>query len=71
MEKPVWLIAIGFVLEIAAIALVLLILLQVIPSTFLLNFFAFTISVMGLFMGFIGATSYVKLKREEMKKGEK
>jgi hypothetical protein len=37
--------------------------LRVIESTFLLNFFAFTSSVAGLFLGMIGAAGYVKINR--------
>ena len=63
MEKPLWLIGIGFVLEVAAIAVIVLILMGVLTSTFFLNFTAFGISVLGLFMGLIGSASLVKLRR--------
>jgi len=41
----------------------LLMVLQVLPSTFLLNFFSYGASVSGLFMGIIGVTSYVQETR--------
>ena len=67
MSKPVWVIIIGLVMEVSAIALILLILLGVIRSSYFVNFFAFTISVAGLIMGMIGSASLVKIKKDEYK----
>lgn len=68
MEKPFWLIGIGFVLEIVAIAMIVLILLDVLTSTYFLNFTAFGMSVLGLLMGVVGSASVVKIKREARKR---
>jgi hypothetical protein len=54
---------IGFVLMLAGVVFPLLMVLQVLPSTFLLNFFSYGASVSGLFMGIIGVTSYVQETR--------
>ena len=72
MEKPTWLIVIGFIMEVAAIVLVALMLpsVNVIPSSILLNLFAFAISVAGLLMGVIGSVSIVKLSRDQRKKDQ-
>jgi hypothetical protein len=36
---------------------------NVIPSTFFLNFLAYAASILGLFLGIIGAVYYVRTKR--------
>jgi hypothetical protein len=61
--NPLYLILIGFVLVVIGMVLPFLTVLRVIESTFLLNFFAFTSSVAGLFLGMIGAAGYVKINR--------
>jgi len=38
--------------------------LKVIGSTFFLNFFSFTASILGLFLGLIGAAFYVRERRK-------
>ena len=70
MTRPIWLIVIGFVMEVAAIVLIVLILLQVLPSTYFLNFFAFAISVGGLFMGIIGSSTMMKIRRYVQKQAQ-
>ncbi len=49
---------IGFALVMLGAVLPFLIVLQVIESTFFLNFLAFGASVLGIFLGLIGATTY-------------
>jgi positive regulator of sigma E activity len=51
LVAAVFLLVLGFLLP-------FLMILQVIPSTFFLNFLAFTSSVIGLFVGFIGIAVY-------------
>jgi len=58
-------IVIGFVLVMLGAVLPFLIVLQVIESTFFLNFFAYGASVAGLFLGFIGASLYVREQRSK------
>ena len=70
MRNPLVLIVVGFVMVVAAVVLLWLIVMQILPSTFFLNLFSFTISVAGLFMGIIGSASYVKVKRNQWKKDE-
>jgi len=56
-------ILIGFVLVVLGAVLPFLIIMRVIESTFFLNFFAYGASLVGLFLGFIGATMYVREHR--------
>lgn len=49
---------IGFVLVLLGFLLPLLIVIKVLESTFFLNFFSFIVSVVGLFLGLIGAAQY-------------
>jgi hypothetical protein len=51
---------IGFCLMLLGFFLPLLMLMQMIPSTFFLNFFAYVSSVLGLMLGVIGVAGYVK-----------
>jgi general stress protein CsbA len=50
-----------------SIILPLLMVLQVLRSTFFLNFLAYGLSVAGMIIGFIGMVSMVKIKRNEQK----
>jgi hypothetical protein len=52
-------ILIGFVLVFLGFLLPLLIVIKVLESTYFLNFFSFTASILGLFMGILGAAQYV------------
>jgi hypothetical protein len=62
---PPWsLILIGFLLSILGIALPLLMLTHLIPSTFFLNFFSFGVSMTGLTLGIIGAGMYYRGHRK-------
>jgi hypothetical protein len=38
--------------------------LHILKSTFFLNFFSYTASLVGLILGIIGAASYVRLKKK-------
>lgn len=54
---------IGFVLVLLGFVVPFLIVLQVLPSTFLLNFLSYGASIVGLFLGMIGAAMYVRIHR--------
>jgi hypothetical protein len=58
----------GFILVLLGFVLPLLIVLKILESTFPLNFFSFTVSLAGLFLGLIGAAQYAaesRRKRDE------
>jgi len=57
-------ILIGFVLVLLGFIIPWLMILKVIGSTFFLNFFSFTASILGLFLGLIGAAFYVRERRK-------
>jgi energy-coupling factor transporter transmembrane protein EcfT len=63
MLTPRRIILIGFFLVLTGAVLPFLIVLQIIPSTFFLNFLAFTTSVSGLFLGLAGAGMYMSEQR--------
>lgn len=62
--RPWVLILIGLVLSLMGVALPLLMVIQVIASTFFLNFFSFTASMSGLILGIMGASLYVRQHRK-------
>lgn len=62
--RPLHLILLGFVLSVAGVALPFSMLIQILPSTFPLNFLAFLSSISGLILGIIGAASYVRGRRK-------
>ena len=57
--RPWVLILAGFILSLLGVALPLLMVILVLPSTFFLNFFSFTASVSGLILGIVGAALYI------------
>jgi hypothetical protein len=62
--RPWSLILIGFVLSVSGVVLPFLMLIQTIPSTFFLNFFSYLASFVGLILGIIGASMYVRSHRK-------
>jgi predicted membrane channel-forming protein YqfA (hemolysin III family) len=58
-------ILVGFFLLLLGAVLAWLLVLRIIPSTFLLNFLSYTASVAGLFMGLVGVVLYVRLNRNK------
>jgi hypothetical protein len=66
-KQPLWLILIGFGLVTAGMVLPFLMVMNVLESTFFLNFFSFGASVAGLFLGVIGGSMYVKLSQKKKK----
>jgi hypothetical protein len=56
--QPKYLLIVAFLLLVLGFILPFLMILRVIPSTFFLNFLAYTSSVIGLVMGLIGIAVY-------------
>ena len=61
---PKRLILIGFFLVLAGAVLPFLMVIQVLKSTFFLNFFSFGATMSGLLLGMIGAATYVRMRKE-------
>jgi hypothetical protein len=59
------LIVIGFFLALAGAVVPFLIVIRLLPSTFLLNFLAFAASITGVFLGVIGVAVYVGEQRRQ------
>jgi len=62
--NPKRLILIGFFLVLAGAVLPFLMVIQVLESTFLLNFFSFFATMAGLLLGMVGAATYVRLRKK-------
>ncbi len=58
-------IVIGFFLVLIGAVLPFLMVLRMVPSTFFLNFFAFSASVAGLFLGVIGVATHMGVERRK------
>lgn len=61
--SPLGMMALAFVLMLAGVALPLLMLLRIIPTTFALSFLAYAASFGGLILGIIGSAMYARSKR--------
>ena len=66
-KQPLRLILIGFVLVTAGMVFPFLMVMQILESTFFLNFFSFGASVSGLFLGLIGGAMYVRWNQKKKK----
>ena len=64
MKSPRLLVGLGLILMLLGIVLPFLILIKVLESTFFLNFFAYGASVGGLFLGIIGAATWVRTRKQ-------
>jgi len=64
-SDPRILLAIGFVLVMAGWILPVLMVMQVIESTFFLNFFSYGASVVGLMLGVVGSITYISRYRKK------
>jgi len=64
-SDPRILLAIGFVLVMAGWILPVLMVMQVIESTFFLNFFSYAASVVGLMLGVVGSITYISRYRKK------
>jgi hypothetical protein len=62
--RPWSLILIGFLLSVSGVVLPFLMVMHAIPSTFFLNFFSYLASFIGLVLGIIGASLYVRTHRK-------
>jgi len=62
-RNPIALLLFGLLLLLSGCVLPFLMVIHVIPSTFFLNFFAYTLQIAGLIMGIIGAAFYVRLRK--------
>jgi hypothetical protein len=62
--RPLTRILWGFGLSVMGVALPLLMLIHLLPSTIFLNFFSFTASMGGLMLGIGGAAQYVRAHRK-------
>ena len=61
--QPWKIIGIGFVLVVLGFVLPFLMVIQVVESSIFLNFVSYAASVVGLFLGLIGAALYVRIHR--------
>ena len=61
--QPWKLILIGFVLVLFGFVMPFLMVMKVVESSFILNFLSYGASVLGLFLGLIGAALYVRTHR--------
>jgi positive regulator of sigma E activity len=59
---PKYILFLGIVLVFLGFLLPFLMVTQVIKSTLFLNFFSFIASVLGLFLGFVGAAMYTRMR---------
>jgi uncharacterized membrane protein len=66
-KQPLRLILIGFVLVTLGMVLPFLMVMQVVESTFFMNFFSFGASVSGIFLGIIGGAMYVRQSQKKKK----
>jgi hypothetical protein len=61
--KPERILLPGFLLVLSGFVIPLLMVMQIIPSGFLLGFLSFAASVSGLFLGLIGAASWIQARK--------
>ena len=54
---------VGFVLVVLGLVFPLLMVMRLIKSTFIVNFLSYGASIVGLFLGFMGAALYIKGNR--------
>ena len=62
MNRPVLLMVGGFLLLLLGWILPLLMVMQVVTSTFFLNFFSYTVSLIGLMLGITGAVLFSRTR---------
>jgi hypothetical protein len=64
-KDPRWILVIGFVLVLIGAVLPWLMVMQVIRSTFFINFFSFGCTVAGLLLGIVGAAYYARPPKDQ------
>jgi hypothetical protein len=62
--SPVKLILIGLGLMVLGVVLPFLMVVHVLVSTYFLNFFSYTASLVGLILGISGAAMYIRIKKK-------
>jgi hypothetical protein len=65
LTHPKRLIAIGFVLVMLGFVVPFLMVLDIIVSTFVLNFLSYGASISGLLLGILGTAGYARLRKEK------
>lgn len=65
LASPWRMIGIGILMALLGVVLPLLMIAQILESTFFLNFLAFFMSLIGTIMGFVGMVFWVKIKRNQ------
>jgi hypothetical protein len=63
LQSPEIYMLVGFVLVVLGLVFPLLMVMQMIKSTFIVNFLSYAASIGGLFLGFMGAALYIKGNR--------
>jgi hypothetical protein len=63
--SPVQMILIGFFLMVLGVVFPFLMVLKVVESTFFLNFFSYSASLVGLFLGVIGSAFYLRQNKKK------
>ena len=63
--RPINLIILGFFMVLTGAVLPFLMVIQLVESTFLLNFISYTASVVGLFLGVIGSAMYLRYRKQK------
>jgi hypothetical protein len=63
LNSPWKIILLGFLLVLAGAVLPFLMVIHLVKSTFFLNFFSYTASLVGLILGIIGSAMYVRIKK--------
>jgi len=61
---PWMILFLGFLLVLAGAVLPFLMVIHLLKSTFFLNFFSYTASLVGIILGLIGSAMYVRLKKK-------
>jgi len=65
MNSPRFFFILGSILLLIGWVIPLLILMRMIPSTFVLNFIGWIASISGLFLGFFGGAMWVKMSKDD------
>lgn len=64
LKSPWKIIFLGFLLVLAGAVLPFLMVIHLVMSTFFLNFFSYTASLVGLILGIIGSAMYVRQEKK-------
>jgi len=65
MISPRFLLSVGLILLVIGCTVPYLIIMQVLTSTFTLNFLAWSATTSGMVLGFIGSAMWVKMNKED------